>query len=44
MRRLGGGPDRIVGKAGRYSVCNTLALPEGVSVAAERDVAELVTS
>jgi MFS family permease len=39
LRALGGGPDRIVGKAGRYSVCTTLALPEGVSVAAERDVA-----
>ena len=38
MRRVGGGPDRIVGQAGRYSVCTTLALPEGVSVAAERDV------
>jgi MFS family permease len=37
MRALGGGPDRIVGKAGRYSVCATLALPEGVAVAAERE-------
>ena len=39
LRALGGGPDQIVGKAGRYSVCTTLALPEGVSVAAERDIA-----
>jgi len=39
MRRLGGGPDRIVGKAGRYSSCASLALPEGVAVAAEREVA-----
>jgi MFS family permease len=38
MRRLGGPPDRIVGKAGRYMTCSTLALPEGVAVAAERDV------
>jgi predicted MFS family arabinose efflux permease len=37
MRALGGGPDLIVGKAGRYSVCATLALPEGVAVAAERE-------
>jgi MFS family permease len=41
MRSLGGGPDRIVGKAGRYSVCTTLALPEGVSVGAEREPADL---
>lgn len=39
MRQLGGGPDRIVGRAGRYSVCPSLALPEGVAVSAERDVA-----
>lgn len=41
MRSLGGGPDRIVGKAGRYSVCSTLALPEGVALSAERDTADL---
>jgi MFS family permease len=41
MRALAGGPDRIVGKAGRYSVCSTLALPEGVSVSAERDTPNL---
>jgi MFS family permease len=39
LRRLGGGPDQIVGKAGRYSTCASLALPEGVAVAASRDVA-----
>ena len=39
MRRLGGVPDRIVGKAGRYSACSPLSLPEGVSVGATRDVA-----
>ncbi|HJU76192.1 MAG TPA: MFS transporter [Gemmatimonadaceae bacterium] len=38
MRRLGGTPDLIIGQAGRYSACSTLALPEGVSTAAERDV------
>jgi MFS family permease len=43
MRRLSGGPDRIVGKAGRYSICPSLALPEGVAVAAERDVAQAVS-
>ena len=37
MRSLGGGPDRIVGKAGRYSLCSPLALPDGVSAAAKRD-------
>jgi hypothetical protein len=36
MRALGGGPDRIVGKAGRYGACATLAMPEGVAVAGER--------
>ena len=39
MRRLAGGPDRIVGKAGRYGTCTTLALPDGVAVGAEREVA-----
>jgi hypothetical protein len=39
MRRAGGGPDRIVGKAGRYTACPSLALPEGVTAAAEREVA-----
>ncbi len=38
MRRLGGAPDRIIGEAGWYSACPTLALPEGVAVSAERDV------
>lgn len=38
MRRLGGAPDQIRGEAGRYSSCPTLALPEGVAVAAERDL------
>lgn len=38
MRRLAGDADRIVGQAGRYRGCPTLALPEGVAVAAERDV------
>jgi hypothetical protein len=42
MRSLGGGPDRIVGKAGRYSVCTTMALPEGVSVGARRDAEKVV--
>jgi MFS family permease len=37
MRRLGGGPDRIVGKAGRYASCATLAVPGAVP--GERDVA-----
>jgi MFS family permease len=36
MRALSGGPDRIVGKAGRYGACPTLAMPEGVAVAGER--------
>ncbi|MGD8277450.1 MAG: MFS transporter [Gemmatimonadota bacterium] len=39
MRRLGGEPDRIVGEAGRYGTCETGALPEGVAVAARREVA-----
>ena len=39
MRRLGGSPDRIVGKAGRYAACESLALPAGVQPATERDVA-----
>lgn len=37
MRRLGGAPDMIMGEAGRYASCATLALPEGVAIAAERD-------
>jgi len=37
MRRLAGGPDRIVGKAGRYFSCASLALPEGVASAARRE-------
>lgn len=39
MRRAGGAPDQIRGEAGRYSTCPTLALPEGVAVGAERDLA-----
>jgi len=39
MRRLGGAPDNIVGKAGRYMSCDPLALPSGVQAAAEREVA-----
>ena len=40
MRRIGGAPDRIVGKAGRYASCEALALPAGVQqAAAEREVA-----
>ena len=38
MRWLAGDADRIVGQAGRYRDCPSLALPEGVAVAAERDV------
>jgi MFS family permease len=38
LRKLGGGPDRIVGMAGHYATCASLALPEGVAVSAERDV------
>ena len=38
MRRIGGSADKITGQAGRYSGCATLALPEGVAVAAARDV------
>ena len=38
MRRIGGSADKIIGQAGRYSGCATLALPEGVAVAAEREV------
>lgn len=38
VRRLGGVADMIFGKAGRYSTCATLALPEGVAVSAQRDV------
>jgi hypothetical protein len=38
MRRLAGDADRIVGPAGRYRGCPSLALPEGVAVAAERDI------
>ncbi len=41
MRRLGGRPDRIAGKAGRYSVCTPLALPESAAVGGTRDVAPL---
>jgi metallo-beta-lactamase class B len=36
MRALGGGPDRIVGKAGRYGACAPLAMPESVGAAGER--------
>ena len=39
MRRQGGHADNIVGKAGRYSACEALALPAGVQAGAERDVA-----
>ncbi|MGQ0537718.1 MAG: MFS transporter [Gemmatimonadaceae bacterium] len=38
MRQLGGIADRIFGKAGRYTACESLALPEGVAVSAKRDV------
>jgi hypothetical protein len=38
MRRIGGSADKIIGQAGRYSSCATLALPDGVAVAAEREV------
>ncbi|HEV8365936.1 MAG TPA: MFS transporter [Gemmatimonadaceae bacterium] len=43
IRRLGGVADLILGKAGRYTACATLALPEGVAVSAQRDV-EVVAS
>jgi MFS family permease len=39
MRRRGGEPDRIVGKAGRYAACESLALPAGVAADPEREVA-----
>lgn len=39
MRRLDGHADQIVGKAGRYTACETLALPATVHAGAERDVA-----
>lgn len=39
MRRLGGAADQIVGKAGRYSTCDTLARPAGVTADPERDAA-----
>jgi hypothetical protein len=38
LRRAGGAPDAIRGEAGRYTTCPSLALPEGVAVAAERDL------
>lgn len=38
MRRLGGDADRIIGQAGRYSTCDTLARPAGVTADPERDV------
>lgn len=38
MRALGGSADLILGRAGRYAACRTLALPETVAVAAERDL------
>lgn len=37
-RRLGGVADLIMGKAGRYTMCATHALPDGVAVSAQRDV------
>jgi len=43
IRKLGGVADLILGKAGRYTACATLALPEGVAVSAQRDV-EVVAS
>jgi MFS family permease len=43
IRRLGGVADMIMGKAGRYTVCASLALPEGVAVGAQRDVAVVAT-
>jgi MFS family permease len=40
LRRIGGAPDQIIGKAGRYMTCEALALPAGVQQAAEeREVA-----
>jgi MFS family permease len=39
MRRRGGDPDRIIGKAGRYASCESLALPAGVAQDPEREVA-----
>jgi hypothetical protein len=39
MRRRGGEPDRIIGKAGRYASCESLALPAGVAQDPEREVA-----
>jgi hypothetical protein len=39
MRRRGGAPDRIIGKAGRYASCESLALPAGVAADPEREVA-----
>jgi MFS family permease len=44
IRRLGGIADMIMGKAGRYTMCATLALPEGVAVSAQRDVEVAVTT
>lgn len=44
IRRLGGIADMIMGTAGRYTACATLALPEGVAVSAQRDVDVAVSS
>jgi hypothetical protein len=38
MRAVGGSADVILGRAGRYATCPTLALPQNVAVAAERDL------
>jgi len=39
MRHLGGDPDRIVGRAGRYTACESMALPAGVAAGPVREVA-----
>lgn len=44
IRRLGGVADMIMGKAGRYTACATLALPEGVAVSAQRDIEVVVST
>jgi MFS family permease len=38
MRRLNGAPDRISGKAGRYAVCEPLAVPAGAQAVGKREV------
>lgn len=39
MRRLGGAPDQVVGRVGNYTSCRSLALPDGVTPAGEREIA-----